>query len=62
MQGNQGRQVKLSRREIDCIQDALARVGNYGRVHLVVRDGKLCQIVVTESRTVVPPAHVPVRA
>jgi hypothetical protein len=62
MQGDKGRQYKLSGREIGCIQDALVRVGDYGRVHLVVRDGQLCRIVVTESRTVVPPTQVPLRA
>ena len=62
MQGDTGRQVKLSRREVGCIQDALARVGDYGRVHLVVRDGKLCRIVVTQSRAVAPPTPLSLRA
>ncbi len=50
-------QYKLSSPQLEQIEAALGQAGRFGRVRLVVQDGRLAQIAVTESVDVVAPAE-----
>ena len=53
----QGQQRRLETYHIDQIERALARVGRFGHVRLVMENGRLCYIEVMQSHRVVSPCQ-----